>query len=118
MMRGSCHCGAVRFELAKTPEWLTACNCSICRRIGALWAYGEAGEIRLLRADDATFGYCWGDRTVAFHSCRTCGCTSHWESLRPESTRMGVNCRLADPEQVAALRVRHLDGADSWAWLD
>ena len=119
MIEGSCHCGAVRFELARTPEWLTACNCSVCRRLGALWAYGDASEVSLICKPDATSGYVWGDRTLAFHSCRTCGCTTHWQSLQPDrSTRMGVNCRLTDPEVIASLRIRRFDGADSWVFLD
>ena len=116
MIIGSCHCGAVRFELAKRPEWLTACNCSVCRRLGALWAYGDTSEVTLVRAPDATIGYVWGDRTLAFHICRTCGCPTHWEGLR--GSRMGVNCRMADPAAIAPLRIRRLDGADSWTWLD
>jgi hypothetical protein len=117
MIRGSCHCGAVRFELAKTPKWVTACNCSVCRRLCALWAYGNASEIRFVRQPDATFGYVWGDRSLAFHHCRICGCTTHWEGLR-HSRRMAVNCRLADPEVTARLRIRHFDGAGSWNYLD
>jgi hypothetical protein len=119
MIRGSCHCGAVHFELARTPEWLTSCNCSVCRRLGVLWAYADASEIKLLREPDATFGYVWGDRTLAFHSCRTCGCSTHWESLQPDrSSRMAVNCRLCDPDVIAGLRTRRFDGADSWTYLD
>jgi len=123
MIRGSCHCGAVRFELAITPEWLTACNCSVCRRLAALWAYADASEVRLYCGPHATIGYAWGDKTLAFHSCRTCGCITHWEPLRgnrqpDRSTRMAVNCRLADPQVVAPLRIRHFDGADSWIYLD
>jgi hypothetical protein len=119
MIEGSCHCGAVRFELTQTPESLTACTCSVCRRLGALWAYADASEVRLLCAPDATIGYAWGDKTLAFHSCRTCGCTTHWQSLQPDrSTRMGVNRRMADPAAIAGLRIRRFDGADSWTYLD
>ena len=39
---------AVAFELAKTPGWLTTCNCSICRRIGAMWAHADASEVKLV----------------------------------------------------------------------
>jgi hypothetical protein len=39
MHHGSCHCGAVQFELTESPETLVDCNCSICRRIGALWGH-------------------------------------------------------------------------------
>jgi hypothetical protein len=55
-------------------------------------------------------------KSLAFHSCRTCGCTTHWEGQR--DSRMAVNCRMADPAAIAALRIRRFDGADSWAFLD
>lgn len=119
MFSGTCHCGAVTFTLEKAPEWLTQCNCSICRRLGALWAHAPIGEVTVTGEGDATFGYVWGDRTIAFHTCRTCGCTTHWQNLQPEGTgRMAVNCRLCEPSSIADLRIRQLDGADSWTYLD
>jgi len=44
VIEGSCHCGAVRWRLEATPEAATACNCTVCRRYAALWAYGHEGE--------------------------------------------------------------------------
>jgi hypothetical protein len=32
---GSCHCGAVRFEIETDFPELTTCDCSICRRKNA-----------------------------------------------------------------------------------
>ncbi|MFC4348909.1 GFA family protein [Kordiimonas lipolytica] len=119
MIKGSCHCGAVRFEFPGSPEWLTECNCSLCRRLGARWAYADEANVTLHMASGATESYIQGDRTLATHRCRTCGCVTHWEALdKSESSRMGVNMRLADPADVAGIRVRHLDGADSWQYLD
>ena len=67
----------------------------------------------------ATLGYSWGDKSLAFHTCRTCGCTTHWEPLDPSpQSRMAVNCRMSDPAAIAGLRIRNFDGADSWKYLD
>lgn len=119
MINGSCHCGAVTFSLDADPEWLTECNCSICRRIGALWAYATAAEIRISRPDGGTIAYTWGDKTLAFHTCRVCGCTTHWENLdRRPGARMAVNARMADPADIVHIRVRHFDGAETWTYLD
>lgn len=119
MIRGSCHCGAVRFELDATPEWLTRCNCSYCRRAGALWAHDDVQRIALSYDPEGVVRYVWGDETLAFVSCRACGCTTHWESLDPEtSPRMAVNCAMAEPADIAGLRVRHFDGAESWRFVD
>lgn len=34
--RGSCHCGAVAFEVEGEIQSVLSCNCSICRRKGSL----------------------------------------------------------------------------------
>jgi len=47
MYQGSCHCGAVRMTLPSRPEVATACNCSLCRRIGGPWVYFEFGTVRI-----------------------------------------------------------------------
>ena len=75
MIDGSCHCGAVRFSYPREPEWLTDCNCTVCRRYSTLWAYAPVGEITMQMAVDATIAYVHGDKTLAMHSCKTCGCT-------------------------------------------
>lgn len=118
-IRGACHCGAVRWELDDVPAHATECNCSACRRFAALWVSAPASRIALDYAHEATIGYVWGDATLAFHTCRTCGCTTHWESLMDaDDPPMAVNLRMADADVVAAIPVRHFDGADSFRFLD
>ena len=114
----SCHCGAVRYEVKSAPSQLTSCNCSICRRLGTLWAYYPPEDVTLT---GATATYQWGDKTIDFHHCAKCGCTTHWSPIAGtrEAKRMGVNARLMDPEVFGAARVRRLDGAsDDWKYLD
>jgi hypothetical protein len=119
MIEGHCHCGAVRWIYPLTPEWLTRCNCSSCRRVNGLWAYADRSLIALEYPADGVVRYIHGDRCLALISCKTCGCTTHWEGLEPEiSTRMAVNVNMAEPDAVAGVRIRHFDGADSWEFLD
>ena len=118
-IKGRCHCGAVGFELAETPESLTRCNCSYCRRAGALWAHADIGKVTVRHDAGATIRYIWGDKTLAFVTCRTCGCTTHWESLDPQGhPRMAVNCAMCDPKDIEGLPIRRFDGADTWRYLD
>lgn len=74
MIEASCHCGAVRLEIAEPPVTVTDCNCSLCRRLGALWAYYTTDQVRVI---GPTVGYVQGDRTLKTHHCTTCGCTTH-----------------------------------------
>jgi hypothetical protein len=83
-----------------------------------LWAHVDPDRAAVSCEQDATAAYVWGDKTLALHHCRTCGCVTHWTPLDPTLRRMAVNCRMAAPEDIASIRVRHFDGADTWAFLD
>jgi hypothetical protein len=110
-MRGSCHCGAVRIETPRPPDWLGSCNCSICRRTGILWAYYRPDEVKIEAADDATVPYVWGDRMLELHHCGACGCITHWQPLFPDPDKMGVNALLLDGFDAASVETRKIDGA-------
>jgi len=116
---GSCHCGAVRFEISQSPKWLVDCNCSICRRLGALWAHVDIENATVTPADGGTISYVHGDETLAVHTCKTCGCTTHWENLKPdEYSHMAVNFRMCASDDISKYRIRKFDGADTWKFLD
>ena len=114
-----CHCGKVRIEIDELPETVSECNCSICRRYGALWGYYTREQVRLDAAPGALTAYVWGDRTIQFWHCRDCGCLTHYESVDKHArSRVAINARMLPLEVLQSLPVRHFDGADSWKYLD
>ena len=117
MITGQCDCGAVSYRFDRTPSKATSCNCSICRRLGTLWIYAPISQVEVT---GPTVAYARGEKSLAIHHCPVCGCTTHWENLRPDEPKahMAVNLNLADPEMIARIPVRHFDGADSWTFLD
>ncbi len=120
-IRGTCHCGAVTWNHDGLPESVTVCNCTLCRRTGALWAYDYDDEgIRVMAAPGALGAYSWGDKSLAVHFCTTCSNVSHWRALTPDAAgrvRIAVNMRLADPDQVGAIPLKLFDGFASWTSL-
>ena len=119
MHEGSCHCGAVRLTLPATPETATSCNCSLCRRSGGPWVYFEFGSVRIDGHPGHTTDYVWGDKSLRTIRCRTCGIVTHWEPIDPSpGAKHGVNLGNFDPRLIASVPVRHLDGADTWTFLD
>ena len=119
MIEASCHCGAITIRAARTPRTLTECNCSLCRRYGVLWAYYPAGDVQVRVARGSKSSYLWGPRSTRFVRCRHCGCVTHWEEVKKSpSARVGVNARNLDPQVLKRLRIRHLDGAATWKYLD
>jgi hypothetical protein len=114
MIEGSCHCGAVRWSFEGVPESATACNCTVCRRYGVLWAYDYEDEG--IRVSGPTRAYVRG-RAVGFHFCPDCGCVAYWRALAPGEDgrrRIAVNLRLAEPEAVSAIVIDHFDGLNSF----
>ena len=119
MLTATCHCGAVRLEVPRKPRRLTSCNCSICRRYGTLWAYYKFQDVTVHAGPGALASYSWGDKGLKFVWCTTCGCVTHWEPVQVrEDSRMGVNARNLEPVTIANVRVRRLDGASTWKFLD
>jgi hypothetical protein len=119
LLDGACHCGAVRLRLPFVPESGIRCNCSLCRRTAAVWAYYEPGVVRIEGHPGNTQEYIQGDRTLKTIRCRDCGCVTHWEPLEPERTpRLGVNLNNFPPALLERVNVRRFDGADTWAFID
>lgn len=112
MLEGSCHCGAVRLEMARRPRRLTECDCSLCRRYAALWAYGSSRTVRVIARRKALQVYTWKQRTLEFYRCRRCGCVTHHERSRkrPGST-VAVSARMLAPETIAGIPIRRFEGA-------
>ena len=115
MVEGTCHCGSVRWTFAGVPESVTACNCTLCRRYGGLWAYDYENE-GVITFSGPTETYARG-RHIAFHFCSRCACVAYWRAFEIEDgrRRVAVNLRLAvDPAVIAALPIDHFDGLESW----
>ena len=110
MIHGSCHCGAVRWEFKGIPEGATACNCTVCRRYGVLWAYDYEGEG--ISVSGPTTAYSRG-KALDFHFCATCGCVAYWRAKTPGQDarrRIAVNLRLTEPDPIGKVPIDHFDG--------
>lgn len=118
MLTGTCHCGAAHWTLEGDPGSITACNCTLCRRYGALWAYGHVDE--RIRLNGPMRAYTRVEKTepaLAILFCQACGCVVAWRGLRPDADgrcRVAVNVRLAPLEAVADLLIDHFDGFDTF----
>lgn len=107
---GNCHCGAITITIEGDPVEATECNCSICRRTGALWTYAPPGSVAVMGEG---VGYMHGDRMLTLIHCHNCGVITHWTAIDPTYDRMGINLRLFDPKLLEALPRKLVDGA-SW----
>jgi hypothetical protein len=111
--RGSCHCGAVRFEVEmEPPAKAFACNCSICSRAGWLLAFVPRSAITIAAGETSLTDYQFGKKHIHHKFCATCGIRafSHGTDESGKET-IAVNLRCVDALDVTKLPVETFDGA-------
>jgi hypothetical protein len=109
---GSCHCRRVTFELDARLDRVMQCNCSLCRRIGALWHAASDSSLRITSGQDALTLYQFNTLTAKHYSCEVCG-IHPFSRPRLDPNRWAVNTRCIDGIDLTALRVGQFDG-ENW----
>ena len=107
--QGACHCGRVRFELTADIDHVRVCDCSICRKRGALIHRVPEDAVKLLTPLDDMTPYEWGSGTAKDYFCPTCGILPFRRPSMP--TREELDEGKA-PFTGWAVNVRCLDGFD------
>ena len=101
IQKGSCHCGAVTFEIHGPIRDFRRCDCSICRRKGAIMCTADKDQFRLVCGEEKLGLYQWNTKTARHYFCRTCGIyTHHWRRSRPE---FGYNIGCIEGVDIRAL---------------
>jgi hypothetical protein len=101
---GTCHCGAVRFEvdLEDGLSNLRRCNCSLCRRKGAIMASVPVDRLRVTAGADRLTLYQWNTRTARHYFCSVCGIYTHHQR-RSNPLEYGFNVACLDGVDPFAL---------------
>lgn len=93
--RATCHCGAVELEL-QLPDGIVRprrCDCSICRRKGAVVASVPLPGLRVVRGADQLRLYQFGTHVARHYFCGNCGIyTHHQRRSNPEEFGFNVGC--------------------------
>ena len=111
IIEGQCHCGKVKWKFEGDIDRITACNCTVCRKYGTLWAYGFKDKNVTISGE--TSKYLRSGEELSFNFCSDCGCVAYWHGVEKheEGYRVAVNTRLANnPEEIESIPIRHFDG--------
>lgn len=104
----SCHCGAIRLTVDAELTGLRQCNCSTCRRFGAVHWYVPAAAVHLVTQRAALSTYAWQFVHEGHHFCGTCG-TSIMRTGYPDG-RVALNACCIEGVDIFALDVERFDG--------
>jgi hypothetical protein len=108
--QGSCHCGRVKFEVSADLDHVRVCDCSLCRRRGALIHRVEPAAFRLLTALDDLTCYTFNTHTARDYFCPNCGILP-FRRPRTAPGAWGINVRCLDGVDVGAIPVKHVLGS-------
>ncbi len=93
--RATCHCGAVELELF-LPDGVVSprrCDCSICRRKGAIVASVPLAGLRVVKGADALKLYQFNTEVARHYFCSNCGIyTHHQRRANPQEYGYNVGC--------------------------
>ena len=109
---GSCHCGAVRYEVTLDATTGARCNCSICNKLGALTGIVKPDAFRIVSGEDRQTSYEWGGKTAKRYFCKTCGITCYSRGYLEEvgGDYVSVNFNTLDDVDPSQVKVIYWDG--------
>jgi hypothetical protein len=111
--RASCHCQTVQIEieLADGIANLYRCNCSLCRRKGAIMMMVPKAQLKVVAGEDTLSLYQWNLRIAKHYFCSVCGIYTHHQR-RTDPTQCGINVAcLEGVDPFALTDVTVLNGA-------
>jgi hypothetical protein len=110
---GKCHCGAVAFEVELEGGLgeLKRCNCSLCRRKGAIMGFVPAERLKIVKGAEMLTLYQWNTGIARHHFCKVCGIYTHHQR-RSNTTQYGFNIACLDGvDPFAIADIGLVDGA-------
>lgn len=107
---GSCHCGRVRFEIDTDLDHVRVCDCSMCRRRGALNHRVKPEDFRLLTPLEELAVYTFHTHTAKDYFCPVCG-IQPFRRPRTAPELWTVNIRCIEDIDLDAIPVERVNGS-------
>lgn len=110
---GSCHCGAVAFNVdTDIPAAAMSCNCSHCRRKGFLLTFVPAETFVLVQGTEVLTDYFFNKHAIRHQFCSRCGCQTFGNGVGSDGKPIvAVNLRCVPAVDLDALAIQKVNGA-------
>ena len=95
MKKLKCHCGEVEAEIniQKNIEKILRCNCSICKRKGAIMSMVKNEDFKIIKGEDKLKLYQFHSKIAKHFFCSNCGIyTHHNPRSNPAMTGFNLGC--------------------------
>ena len=119
---GSCHCGAVRFQVdIDFTQGTGKCNCTICTKTRNWSAMVKPEDFRLLSGEGALSDYQFNSKQGHHLFCRHCGVRTFERGYVEQVGGHYVSIKVAslddvDPTVLVESPIRYANGRDNAWW--
>lgn len=107
---GSCHCGRVRFKVEIELDHVRVCDCSICRRRGALIHRVEEAALELLTPLEELSAYKFHTRKATDYFCPRCGILP-FRRPRTAPHLWAINVRCLENVDIDSIPIQQVHGS-------
>ncbi|MBP3127716.1 GFA family protein [Thalassospira sp. ER-Se-21-Dark] len=117
MIKGSCLCGKVTFEISGEPSSLSYCHCSRCRKAAGVFSavvIGKADDLHMLTGEEVIGRYKGPDAKFDRCFCKECG-TSLGDLSSGDIYVVAASALDDDPKVRPSV---HIHTASKPAWYD
>ena len=114
MKKLTCHCGGVEIEvsLPNGLKNLVRCNCSICKKRGAVMAMVGPNDLKVIKGKELLKLYQFHTKTAKHYFCWVCGIYTHHNPRRdPSLYGFNVAC-LENVNPYDLKEISLVDGAN------
>ena len=109
--RGSCHCGAVAFDVQTEIESLIECNCSMCSRKGYLLFFAPRSSVQFSSSESKMSSYTFNKHIIKHNFCKTCGCAPINFGVDKEGNEVAaINARCIENLDLGQFAIHAFDG--------
>ena len=112
--KGQCHCGSIKFTVNLEQGLVEPrrCNCSMCKRRGAVVASVELKDFIIHKGKELLSLYQFNTQTAKHYFCSKCGIyTHHQRRSNPALYAFNIAC-LEGVDPFVLSKVPVLDGED------
>ena len=106
MEKLNCHCGQIEIEvnLTKGLEDLYRCNCSMCKRKGAISTVIDKKDLKVIKGEELLKFYQFNTNVAKHYFCTNCGIYTH------NQRRANPNTYGITEDELFKFKVRINDG--------
>jgi hypothetical protein len=105
MKKLKCHCGAIEanINVAENLEKILRCNCSLCKRKGAVMSMVKNENFKITKGEDKLKLYQFHTKVAKHYFCSVCGIYTH-HNPRSNTAMTGFNLGCLDDMNTFELK--------------